>query len=517
MAVNGLEGRVVVRRDGGGGKQQKHRATAREDTGSKQDDEDSGPSESESYNRETITVRGRRTASTPPAPARRSIRQGRVASGSDDNDKGTTTKLPTNGELDATNQILSLLRSIQNEQRQTTQKLQATERELQQLKKEHSKTTVELSKTYAELTKKVETSINGVEAKVQTSITGLGKVESSITRLEEKVRVVQGSVEALSGGSFPKQPGPPSREISNSPLLEGDWPRLPIASPPQSSNVTLSTTTRWLLQDVEKSIAINTARVKKDISNPSVTVKKLNEALKAHQETAHAKIQWVKALQNKWVLTFDTEEQMKAARQHRRWLEATLPGARILDETWYPVKLDHVQKSEVAAEGLNTSSIRPDLQEKFIMENPIPGVSYEVKKVAWISKASNKTSGSMIMWLSKKEAANFFLQTNAAILGTTRAGISKYVASPHPERCYNCNKYGHRQADCKQTTACGICAQEHQTRDCTNTQQPKCAACGELHQVTFKGCQTLVAQKAAMTETARGGDKQRTMPTSACQ
>lgn len=33
-------------------------------------------------------------------------------------------------------------------------------------------------------------------------------------------------------------------------------------------------------------------------------------------------------------------------------------------------------------------------------------------------------------------------------------------------RCYNCNKYGHMQKECKDKKACGKCTAEHESKEC---------------------------------------------------
>ena len=391
---------------------------------------------------------------------------------------------------------------------------------LQELRADQKKADKELHEL-RQINSELKTELKAVHQEIKFVQDDLSKeikvVQISADDLSKEIKAVQGSVEALSEGSFPRQIGPPSRELSNTTLPQGDWPTLPTISPPQSTEATLSSTAQWLLKDAEKSVSINITRVKKDLSNATVTINKLNAALQAHADTTNAKIIGVKALKQKWSLIFQDEQQAKAARQHKRWLEVTLPGARAIDETWFPIKLDHVQKAEIAADGLDTSTLRPDLHEMFVANNQINNLPYEVKKTVWISKPSHKISGSMIVWLSKKEAVNFFLQTNAVRFGNHIAGVSRYEAPAYPERCYNCNKFGHKQAACKGEAVCGICADTHQTRDCTNHAKPKCSNCGGGHQVTFKKCPVFITKRIALAPRSTGSSNSETaLPTSTC-
>lgn len=76
------------------------------------------------------------------------------------------------------------------------------------------------------------------------------------------------------------------------------------------------------------------------------------------------------------------------------------------------------------------------------------------------------------------------------------AWTTTYIKREAPERCYNCNTYGHMQARCTKATACGVCLGKHYTKECENLDQPKCAVCQGPHCVTDAGCSEYLMIKA---------------------
>ena len=55
---------------------------------------------------------------------------------------------------------------------------------------------------------------------------------------------------------------------------------------------------------------------------------------------------------------------------------------------------------------------------------------------------------------------------------------------PNPLRCYNCQKYGHHEDNCRGRQVCGKCAQQHPDHHIDNCNHPyKCANCGGNHPI----------------------------------
>ena len=110
-------------------------------------------------------------------------------------------------------------------------------------------------------------------------------------------------------------------------------------------------------------------------------------------------------------------------------------------------------------------------------------------KVAWLSKRQlEKRVGSLVIWLKTPAAAGHLLQQGLARFGASGAFCSRFEPRPSIDLCYNCNRYGHKQANCSHQTKCGICSNPHNTRNCSQRDNPKCPVCKEKHFVFDRRC-----------------------------
>ncbi|TKA37470.1 hypothetical protein B0A49_14028, partial [Cryomyces minteri] len=127
---------------------------------------------------------------------------------------------------------------------------------------------------------------------------------------------------------------------------------------------------------------------KKDIAKVK---DKLERALRAHEATNGAKIDFIRTLSGDRIeVCFETEEQCKQARQNPRWLEVAMPGARLKGETWYPIKCDGVAKFMVIDPEGDGQKFRDNVLEEFKKDNSTITVDCEAKKVVWLSKNKDK-------------------------------------------------------------------------------------------------------------------------------
>jgi hypothetical protein len=136
-------------------------------------------------------------------------------------------------------------------------------------------------------------------------------------------------------------------------------------------------------------------------------------------------------------------------------------------------------------------TLRQTLYHEFSKENTAEGIDFTAMKVHWLSKIdAAKKVGSLVIWLKNKLAVDYLLSSGTAIFGATRAYCSKWEKRDDNLPCFNCNKYGHKQASCKAAPKCALCSGQHSRRNCTQPTKLKCPACSkEGHSVFDWECQ----------------------------
>ena len=77
--------------------------------------------------------------------------------------------------------------------------------------------------------------------------------------------------------------------------------------------------------------------------------------------------------------------------------------------------------------------------------------------------------------------------------GYKRITVKQFI--PHPVRCFKCQKYGHISKNCRGTTICPICSNNHTFDNCDNKQNVKCCNCGLKHSAGYKGCEEFIKAK----------------------
>jgi hypothetical protein len=119
------------------------------------------------------------------------------------------------------------------------------------------------------------------------------------------------------------------------------------------------------------------------------------------------------------------------------------------------------------------------------------GHDFTTMKVYWLSKADvTKKVGSLVIWLKNKCAADYLLRNGTAIFGATRAYCSKWERREDNLPCFNCNRYGHKQATCKSAPRYALCSRQHSRHNCTHPTELKCPACNKAgHSVFDWQCQ----------------------------
>jgi hypothetical protein len=152
----------------------------------------------------------------------------------------------------------------------------------------------------------------------------------------------------------------------------------------------------------------------------------------------------------------------------------------------------------VLAHGIRTSTMDMEKFEEnrnqILQDNRpfIPGA--EIKHIGWLTRdASAKTASTITIEFTKPEDANKVIDEGLIWQGEVFQ-CERYERQCRVKQCFKCQKYGHIGTQCKAPTACGYCAQEHDTRDCPTKSERngprKCATCRGEHESWNRQCPT---------------------------
>ena len=162
----------------------------------------------------------------------------------------------------------------------------------------------------------------------------------------------------------------------------------------------------------------------------------------------------------------------------------TAPGARVLRDQLYPVKVDNVNRTAVLDyEG----KVLPGATEALGQDNDV-----QIAKMAWLSrKDSAKAYGSMVLYVTKAGDARRLLNEGFFYAGGESGYTGIFERRMRPEQCYNCQQIGHKAFQCKSPQVCARCAKEgHHHRSCCNG-IAKCVLCGGPHESFSRNCRKL--------------------------
>jgi len=273
-----------------------------------------------------------------------------------------------------------------------------------------------------------------------------------------------------------RAPAPPT----SSPTPPGSSPSLPNG--PMNPHSSVSQTSL-----VSRSaIILDLARTTDRTSDFPQLKDKINAALRKHEATKEVRctgLQRRAGGEDQVKITLASEEAARQARQNEQWLrEPRFHEARILGEQWYPIKVDRVNRSAISPN--STTEITQDATEAIAQENGV-----RIQRIRWLSKASDKTYGSVVVFLADHQEAEALLAKGMMDFGGEMAYTRTYERRQGPTRCFKCHGYGHVEARCKATAAvCGKCAQTgHPATDCTST-RIRCATCQGPHQAIDRTC-----------------------------
>lgn len=258
-----------------------------------------------------------------------------------------------------------------------------------------------------------------------------------------------------------------------------------IVQPREAQKVTTSSSPKEssVQQSVrydERAVSIDTGRSKLNTTDFSVIKAKLQEGLDNSRVSKGLKIQFLRPGPGERIeVIFENKAQAEKARKHTHWATGQFRGTRVQGEKWYPVKCDMVAKQAVLDRSVaDDKTLSQTVCQNFSKDNQAEGIDFTAAKVHWLSKTDYKKKvGSLVIWLKSKFAADHLLSTGTAIFGATGAYCSKWELREKELPCFNCNRYGHKQAECKSKTRCALCSGEHSRHNCPKDTL-KCPSCG---------------------------------------
>jgi hypothetical protein len=150
----------------------------------------------------------------------------------------------------------------------------------------------------------------------------------------------------------------------------------------------------------------------------------------------------------------------------------------------------------VLVHGIRTSSMDvgrfEDTRDNILQENrpfiPNAGIKY----IGWLTRTvATKSASSVIIEFTKPQDANKIIDEGLIWQGEVFQ-CELYDRSCRLRQCFSCQRYGHIGTQCKATTRCGYCAQEHASRECcvkSDKSVPrKCANCKGQHEAWSNQC-----------------------------
>jgi hypothetical protein len=160
------------------------------------------------------------------------------------------------------------------------------------------------------------------------------------------------------------------------------------------------------------------------------------------------------------------------------------PGARVLRDQLYPVKVDNVNRTAVID---HEGKVLPGAAEALGKENEV-----QVAKVTWLSRRDTaKAYGSMVIYVTKAGDARRLLNDGFLYAGGESGYTGVFERRMRPEQCYNCQQIGHKAFQCKNPQVCARCAKEgHHHGSCSEV-VAKCVLCSGPHESFSRNCPKL--------------------------
>ena len=222
----------------------------------------------------------------------------------------------------------------------------------------------------------------------------------------------------------------------------------------------------------------------KQIANRKSTQQVLESIQAREPKTATIEAVAVRQLTSgDYQVTLTSSTARKTLEQTTGWLQGVAESAQI-KQTMYTVR----------AHGVRTEALDASNQEKCIEtlrnanQKLHPGL--EITRVAWPKKTINgkQRYGSLIIETLSIEQANRII-THGIVQEGEIKDCDRFIKEARVTQCVKCQEFGHIARFCKNTTRCGRCSGDHETRQCTKPATVrKCALCKGNHAAWSDTC-----------------------------
>jgi hypothetical protein len=146
------------------------------------------------------------------------------------------------------------------------------------------------------------------------------------------------------------------------------------------------------------------------------------------------------------------------------------------------VKCDMIAKQAVLdSTAAEDKTLSQTFCQNFSKDNQAEGIDFIAPKAHWLSEEDYKKKvDSLVIWPKSKFAADYLLESGTAIFGVTGAYCSICNLLEKELPCFNCQKYGHKQAECTSAVKCTYCSKAQSRFVCPKTKLecPLCHASG---------------------------------------
>jgi hypothetical protein len=260
------------------------------------------------------------------------------------------------------------------------------------------------------------------------------------------------------------------------------------------------------LQYQERTVVITLGKAAAESAGKSTETLKETAQRELQKEESTKAVQVIAVLapaQGRLEIVTGSKEQAQAARENKRWVRGFGEGAKPKEAIWFPLKVDGVDRKTLCKEEGTGWDFKDDVLEIINQSNSREGCQVKAMKVYWLSPVSEKTAGSIVVTLDSLATIEQLLASGLVIFGATAGYPSRYNPPIRPDRCYNCNQYGHKQFKCIAMPRCGNCAVSHQTKNCKGTEPDKCAACHGAHKVTDPRCTLYIKERERLIQQQR--------------